>query len=147
MALPIDLKREIQAKDVEIATLEAKLFKTSADATVVASNAVIRKYVLKVAKAMERGFITRDKGASFNESAKSKLKAAKSKSKIAALVQQLKDKDEVIAEFQMLMKVANNKLSMYKQSDEMSQKLGLAYQHLHSSTQKLLATKYRNKLV
>ena len=125
--------------------LDAKLVAMSANVKGGASNGAARKYVVKVAKAMERGFVTRDKSAKFQDTAKHAIMAAKSKSKIKSLFMQVKD--ELISEFQVKEKVANSKLSMYRKSDAMSQQLMFQYQRFHSSTQEVLATKFRTKLV
>ena len=72
---------------------------------------------------------------------------AKYKSEVYSLVQQVKEEDETIAKLQLQLKVENNKLSMYRKSDKMSQQLVQQYQHFHRSTQQVLSTKFRTKLV
>ena len=47
--------------------------------------------------------------------------AAKSRSEVQTLVQQVKEKDEMLSQFQGKLKVAEAKLSMYRKSDVMSQ--------------------------
>ena len=68
-------------------------------------------------------------------------------SKVLSLGQQVEEKDVLLAKFHQEMKVANYKLSMYRKSDAMSKQLVEQYQHFHSSTQQVLATKFRTKLV
>ena len=58
--------------------------------------------------------------------------AAKSNSKIKSLIQQVKEKEELLSEFQVKMKVANSKLSMYREGNVMSQQLMLQYHHFYS---------------
>ena len=85
MAIAVDLKKDIHAKDLAIAELDAKLVTMCADAKSVASQGATRKYVVKMAKAMERGFRPSVQGAAFHKAAMCAVKAAKSKFKIEAL--------------------------------------------------------------
>ena len=123
----------------------SKIVTMRADAKSVASKGATRKYVVKMAKAMGRVFKPSVQGAAFHNAATCAVKAAKSKFKMESFVKQVKVKDEMIGKLQVQLKVDNNKLFMYRKSDVLSQQLMSQYQH--SSTQEVLSTKFRTKLV